>query len=612
MSRIRLRPPRARWLVRSLGGATLATALVAGLVAATPAAAPAPADPAVANLALLKKVVADMPADFRASNEKAQAMAAAANPAALGPQVPTVGPAPKDTQILEYPLPPGTFPIDEKNGVDGAIWYTALQSMIRQDPVTKKIDIFPVPAQTGIPYAVNSGPGPWVYFTSLGVSGGPGLKVVGNAINRISTIDHHFESFPIPTPEAYPADIKTGSDGKQWFSETVAGKVGRFDPVTKKIDEFEVGPGTLPQDVTTGEGNCLVFRGCTRDYTQGINYAHWPIQDQNVYFSMTGPASLGSGRLPVVGGTKPEPPTPSPAPNTGPAQGNGLFVIDPKNPGPTTPIVPATGTDPAAKKYPYPTAAALTVDNEPGPSNDCDVWSIYLNGNKFDKFNTVTKKHTEIPQPTPNELSYTNGPTAVGVNEKRMYAGGWRSNALSVVRNIDSPNPVVEDLPYPTPLAIPVDFAQSPRSQSTWSAELRGNNLVEIRNPESYPTGYDPGQHLPPGVGQQRDAHNSYPPVDPPGRAVDKAKESDVLPAPGPSGVSKDATPATVHPGSGLPIAPPPLPLPGTPLLPGTPAGAAPAAPAPAAPGAGAPDAGAPAPAGPAPAAPGRGIPGLG
>lgn len=578
MSRYRLSSPRLRWLTRSLGVATIATTLVAGLVAATPSTTAAPADPAVENLALLRKVVADMPADFRASNPKAAAMAAAANPESLGAQVPPVGPPPRDTQIVEYPLPPGTFPIDEKNGVDGAIWTTALQSMIRQDPVTKKIDIFRVPPQTGIPYAVNSGPGPWVYFTSLGVSLPNGV-VVGNNINRISTIDFRFESFPIPTPEAYPADIKTGSDGKQWFSETVAGKVGRFDPVTKKIDEWEVGPGTLPQDVTTGEGNCLVFRRCVRDYSQGVNYAKWPIQDEKVYFSMTGPAQLGSGRLPGLGSPlgpgAPTPPTPLPA-VPGAPQGNGLYVIDPKNPGPTKPIVPATGENPNARKFPYPTAAALTVDNEPGPSNDYDVWSIYLGGNKFDRFDSRNKTHKEIPQPTPNELSYTNGPTAVGVNEKRMYAGGWRSNALSVVRNIDSANPIVEDLPYPTPTAIPVDFAQSPRSQSTWSAELRGNNLVEIRNPESYPTGYDPGLALPPGVRKQPDARTSFPPVDPPGRPADRARESDQFPAQGPSGVSPDARPATIHNGrqGQLPLFPPAIPgftgfPPGLPRLPG-------------------------------------------
>ncbi len=567
-------------MMRSVVGAGLATAVVLALLPTSVTVRQAPSNEAATSFALLKKVVDTMPADFRASNGKAAAMAAAVaagplvTPAAAVP--PTVGPQPKDTQILEYPLPAGTFPIDEKNGVDGAVWFTALQSMIRIDPVTKKIDIFRVPAQTGIPYAVNSGPGPWVYFTSLGVSLPNGV-VVGNNINRISTIDYHFESYPIPTPEAYPADIKTGSDGNQWFSETVAGKVGRFNPTTKKIDEFEVGPGTLPQDVTTGEGNCLVFRQCVRDYSQGINYAHWPIQDEKVYFSMTGPATLGSGRLPglgsVLGPGAPIPPVATP-PQPGDAQANGLFVIDPKNPGPTKNVVPATGVDPAAQKYPYPTIGALTVDNEPGPSNNYDVWSVYLGGNKFDRFDTRTKTHTEILQPTPNELSYTNGPTAVGVNEKRMYAGGWRSNALSVVRNIDSANPIVEDLPYPTPLAIPVDFAQSPRSQSTWSAELRGNNIVEVRNPESYPTGYDPGKALPASVRKQVDARDSYPPVDPPNRAVDKAKESDVFPAQGPSGVSPDATPATIHNGQGLPLFPPAPPgfvgfLPGLPKLPG-------------------------------------------
>ncbi|MBV8704883.1 MAG: hypothetical protein JO118_14375 [Acetobacteraceae bacterium] len=58
-------------------------------------------------------------------------------------------------------------------------------------------------------------------------------------------------AFPVPEGSG-PHDVAPAADGTVWFTAQAAGKLGRLDPGTGRVDEFSLGPGSAPHGVIVG------------------------------------------------------------------------------------------------------------------------------------------------------------------------------------------------------------------------------------------------------------------------------------------------------------------------------------------------------------------------
>ncbi|WPG97563.1 Hypothetical protein R9X50_00034000 [Acrodontium crateriforme] len=63
--------------------------------------------------------------------------------------------------------------------------------------------------------------------------------------NGAPTANSRFTYFNALTPLSGPCDLTTGPDGAIWYDTFLSSKIGRIDPITGKVDEFDI-PYTLP------------------------------------------------------------------------------------------------------------------------------------------------------------------------------------------------------------------------------------------------------------------------------------------------------------------------------------------------------------------------------
>jgi virginiamycin B lyase len=363
---------------------------------------------------------------------------------------PAVQPAPggnntasSATHIVEHPVPTVSFPIDNKIAPDGADWFSmltqnGLPGIGRVDPKTKAMSVFSLPQETGITYAVNGGPGPYEWWTSIPFEG------FGNKIGRINIYTHEVENWEIPTPYSYPADLKTGPDGAIWFTETRGNKIGRFDPSTKTFAEYDVdthaltpgpvsGPPTsLPQDVAVIED-----KGNPPDYDcktapSWDSAPRW----KDVY---DGGACNASGVWWV---------------NQSP-YANSLQRIDPYTREITT--------------YPFKTPGGLSLDISPGKDGRT-VWFWFMGARKAGWFDPVTKVMTEFSVPSENFVCCGGaGP------DNAMY---WSESHYNLVGRYDLSTKEVTTIPVPTRSAYTIDWQIL--NGSVFFAEFRANSMGEI------------------------------------------------------------------------------------------------------------------------------------
>ena len=347
------------------------------------------------------------------------------------------------THVVEHHVPQTSFPIDNKIAPDGADWFSmlteeGLPGLGRVDPRTKQIEVFRLPVETGITYAVNGGPGPYEWWTSIPFEG------FGNKVGRMNIYTHQVENFEIPTPYSYPADLKVGPDGAIWFTETRGNKIGRFDPTTKDFAEYDVdthaltpGPAagpplSLPQDLAVIEDN-----GNPPDY-DCINTPSWAPHPawKDIY---DGGACNASGVWWV---------------NQSP-YANSLQRIDPFTRQITT--------------YPIPTPSAVSLDISPGQDGRT-VWIWYMGARKAGWFDPVTKMFTEYDVPSENFVCCGGaGP------DNAMYES---ESHFNVIGRYDLKTKEVTTIPVPTERAYTIDWQIL--GDSVFFAEFRANSMGEI------------------------------------------------------------------------------------------------------------------------------------
>lgn len=373
------------------------------------------------------------------------------------------GNASSAAHVVEHFVPAQVFPIDNKIAPDGADWFSLTTNngtpgIGRIDPKTKNINLFHLPAETGITYAVNGGPGPYEWWTSIPFEG------FGNKVGRINIYTHEVENWEIPTPYSYPADLKVGPDGAIWFTETRANKIGRFDPETKKFEEYDVdthaltpGPGSgpplsLPQDVAVIED-----LGNPPDYEckTAPAWDHAP-RWKDIY---DGGACNASGVWWV---------------NQSP-YANSLQRIDPITREITT--------------YPFAIPACVSLDISPGKDGRT-VWYWCMGARKAGYFDPVTKVMTDFSVPSPNFVCCGGaGP------DKAMY---WSESHFNMIGRYDLETHVVTVLPYITERAYAIDWQIA--GGSVWNALFRANAMAQIvLDPRSAVTDWPCGCKAPPG-----------------------------------------------------------------------------------------------------------------
>ena len=106
-----------------------------------------------------------------------------------------------------------------------------------------------IPAR--FPYAIARGPDAALWFTEQ-VAGRIGRIAPGGAIREYS----------LPTPRSGPSGIVLGPDGALWFAEQYADRIGRLEPRAGNVREYVLpGRGFQPDRIAAGPDGALWFTG---------------------------------------------------------------------------------------------------------------------------------------------------------------------------------------------------------------------------------------------------------------------------------------------------------------------------------------------------------------
>jgi len=206
-------------------------------------------------------------------------------------------------------------PIAINPGPDGNVWYTKQQGIGRMQP-SGAVTEFRVPrlADTG---GIIKGSDGNMWFT----------EPIAGRIGKITPAGQATD-MPLPDTSAGPSDITAGPDGNLWFTETTANKIGRMTPAGM-ITEYPIPTlASLPRAITAGpDGNIWFTEHDARNIARitpmgavtefGIPsgarpYAIAPGPDGNVWF--TEPGGFNAvGRCQPDGGISEYP---IPTPNT--------------------------------------------------------------------------------------------------------------------------------------------------------------------------------------------------------------------------------------------------------------------------------------------------------
>jgi virginiamycin B lyase len=146
---------------------------------------------------------------------------------------------PRTRAVRRFPLPGGaafanlnTATFDRR----GVLWFTGQSGIYgRLDPRAGRVRVFAAPGGAG-PYGIATTPGGSVYYASL----------AGSSIARIDTRTGRAAVLRPPTPDQGARRIWSDSRGRLWFSEWNAGKLGMYDPASRRWKEWRL-PGPSPQ-----------------------------------------------------------------------------------------------------------------------------------------------------------------------------------------------------------------------------------------------------------------------------------------------------------------------------------------------------------------------------
>lgn len=230
--------------------------------------------------------------------------------------------------VTSFPTAPGANPGGIVTGPDGNLWFVEEGTFnVARMTTSGFITEYPVGQTFPGLWTIVNGPDGNLWFTEYAAT--------YNNIVRI-TPDGIMTAFPIPTANSSTIYITTGPDSNLWFTENATNKVGKIDPNTGQITEYEI-PGDyrgLSALVVGPDENLWImentlFGAIAKFSTAGTLLAEYPVQFSTLLGIKVGPDGAlwfpqlypnNVGRITTSGVVSTVPLT---APN---AQGNDLVV----------------------------------------------------------------------------------------------------------------------------------------------------------------------------------------------------------------------------------------------------------------------------------------------
>ncbi|MER5673724.1 Vgb family protein [Pseudonocardia alni] len=270
------------------------------------------------------------------------------------------------------------------------------------------------------------------------------LTVVATALTGVASAadqDGRFTFYPVPSVPGGPCVTSPGPDGAAWFLETLAGKLGRIDVATGRIEEYPIPYTGLPA------GSVLQDLGLPVRAT-AVPCALQPGPDGKMYFANGARNQIGSI----------DPVTKRIELFQAPDLLGNAHPLNDITPGPDNAIwftqttAGAIGRfDIATKRftsYPVPTPASVPVGIYAGP--DGGVWFTETGGGKMGRIDPATKRIEEFPTPTP-----ASGPFVVRAQTEDRYI--WFTEIVAnKVGRLDTRTRQIVEYPLPTPASAPV------------------------------------------------------------------------------------------------------------------------------------------------------------
>lgn len=151
-------------------------------------------------------------------------------------------------EIIELPVPRGSYPFAITQGPDGRMWFSELfRRSIGARTISQPTQEFPLPTYPG---SICTGPDGNLWFTGARNFGGIA------SIVRMTTTGS-FTIFPLPEDARMAQYIVSGPDGNLWFSEGL-GHIGRIS-TQGVITLFPAPAGVNPLGITVGPDGALWF-----------------------------------------------------------------------------------------------------------------------------------------------------------------------------------------------------------------------------------------------------------------------------------------------------------------------------------------------------------------
>jgi virginiamycin B lyase len=256
-----------------------------------------------------------------------------------------------------------------------------------------------------------NGMGPWSAFEDK-----EGMMWIpyygrGNAVVRLNPKTGEQTSFPLGfAKKAGIHSAVPAADGSVWFTEAALGKIGRLDPLTKQITEYQNKP--LPNGTRTGAHTIRVDERGMVWVSGGPAISMFdPKYEQFTHFDLGGTYGNTAGR-----------------------NGDQWFTSF-RDDGPIGRI----SKDGVLSKFYPPTKGKpqrLEVDA------DGVVWFTERRGNKIGRFDPKTETFKEFPLPGPEASPY-----AIGLDRDRMV--WYSSHEQDTLGRLDPKTGEVTEYPYP-------------------------------------------------------------------------------------------------------------------------------------------------------------------
>lgn len=176
------------------------------------------------------------------------------------PATPAIATGAQPSYIDEYAVPTtNSAPLAITVDRNGIVWFTEsnVTKLGRFDPANKTFKEYSVPG-VGDMWGVTVDQNDYVWLTQYAGKGSvnPGGAIVGGGHGRLLRFDPrtgNFTSVDITTVGSFPFRLVADGAGRIWFTELLGNKIGVYDPLSSRLQEYGVpsyfaGPADLTFD----------------------------------------------------------------------------------------------------------------------------------------------------------------------------------------------------------------------------------------------------------------------------------------------------------------------------------------------------------------------------